>query len=193
MSTRCTTGTWKGLRKLGEAGHLEGCVRGPRRAVVVGIARDDRDRPAIEVGEPGDERAAPRLPDLEERARVHERLDDRAHAVDLAPVARDRPDEPFLAPRRIVARRAARRQLVHRLGEVGEEATGVGERLRLGVDHRVHRPDAGVHVGAPKLLLVDHFPDAGPPPAAPPRIPGRCLARAPSNGSSRAGRSRARR
>ena len=37
----------------------------------------------------------------------------------------------------------------------------MGERFRLGVDHRVHRPDAGVHVGAAELLLVHHLPDPG--------------------------------
>ena len=35
----------------------------------------------------------------------------------------------------------------------------MGERLRLGFDHRVDRADAGVHVGAPELLLVDRLPD----------------------------------
>ena len=154
-------GNVEGLGELGEAGHLEGGVRRPRPAVEVGVSRDDRDGPPIQPGEPGDEGTPPRLADLEERAAVHHCLDDRAHAVDLAAVARDRPDEPFLAPRRVVVGRAARGQLVHRPGQVGEEAGGVGERFRLGIDHRVDRADAGVHVGAAEFLLVDRLSDPG--------------------------------
>ena len=42
---------------------------------------------------------------LEQRVRVDQRLDDAAHVVDLAPVARHGLDQPRLAPRRIVGRR----------------------------------------------------------------------------------------
>ena len=70
-------------------------------------------------------RAAEHAAHLEERALVDDRLDDRAHPVDLAAVARDRVEQQLLAPladRRCAGRAAA--TLVDRGGQVGQEAPG---------------------------------------------------------------------
>src|SRR4029450_8955960 len=77
----------EGLREVDEALHLLAGVRGPRPAVEVRIAGQDRHRPAVEPGQPGDDRAAVERLDLEERLAVHYRLHDRAHLVPLSGVA----------------------------------------------------------------------------------------------------------
>jgi hypothetical protein len=61
---------------------------------------------------PGDDGAAVELADLEERALVHDRLDDRAHLVHLARIARNRVAQPLLASLGVIVHGAARRQVV---------------------------------------------------------------------------------
>ena len=138
LSTKCTTGRWKVSAKIDEARDLLRGVGGPA-ADHERVAREHGDRPAVEPREPGDDRAAAMLPDLEERARIDDALEDRPHVVDLAPVARHRLDQERLAPRRVVGRRDARRQLVDRGGQIGEEAPRAREGFLLARHHVVDR------------------------------------------------------
>src|SRR5439155_677207 len=80
------------LRGVDEALDLLAGVGRPRAAVEERVAGHDGDRPAVQAREPGDDRAAVERRDLEERAGVHDGLDDRPHLVRLADVARDRAD-----------------------------------------------------------------------------------------------------
>ena len=96
--------------------------------------------------------------DLEERARVDDGLDDRAHAIDLAPVARDGGHEKFFAPLGIVAGRHARGKFMHGGGQVAEETTRPFERFLFArhvvVDCAVRR----VNPAAAEFLLRQLLP-----------------------------------
>src|SRR5712692_10196799 len=87
--------------------------------------------PAVDSAQPGDHRAAVVATDLEERVLVEHGLDDRPHLVDFSPVARDRIEEPCLAPFRIVGDGAARGKLVDRGGQVGQESARSCEHVLL--------------------------------------------------------------
>ena len=106
----------EGVGQIDEPGHLLRRVGRPARAIVVGVAREQGHRPTRESGEPGDRGTAELAPELEERAAVHECVDDRPHLVGLAPVAGNCVDEPLVAAVRVVVARRARRQPVHRRG-----------------------------------------------------------------------------
>src|SRR3546814_15351958 len=94
---------------------------------------------AVEPREAGDDRAAVHPAHLEERVLVDHRVDDRAHLVDPAPVARDDLEELLLAALRIVLARGAGRDLVDGGGGIGEETPGAGEGLLLGIDRSEER------------------------------------------------------
>ncbi len=140
------------LRDVEEALDLLAGVGRPGAAVEVRIARHQRHRPAVEPRVAGDDRAAVERRDLEERALVDDRLDDAPHLVGLARVVRDRLEEPRIAPLRIVAARAARRQVVDRRREVREKAPRALERLFLAVDGVVD--GAGLELDLPAAELV---------------------------------------
>ena len=90
---------------------------------------------------------------LEERALVDHRVDDRAHLVDLAAVARHRLHQRFLRALRIVVAGYGRRQLVDRRRQIGEETPGAGEGFLLGIDGMVDAAGAGLDVGAAEFLF----------------------------------------
>ena len=104
----------EGVGQVDEPGHLLGRVRGPARAVVVGIAGEHRNRPARQAREPGDGRTPELAPELEERVAVDDRIDDRPHLVALASIAGDGVDEPLVASVGIVVALGAWGQRVHR-------------------------------------------------------------------------------
>ena len=90
---------------------------------------------------------------FEERALVHQRLDDAAHVIGLLLDPRDRGDQRFLAPVRIVPATRPRRQVVDRTRQVGQEAAGGVERFLLGIHRVVHRAAAELDLPAAQLLL----------------------------------------
>ena len=91
--------------------------------------------------------------DLEERTRVDDGLDDRAHAIDLATVARDGRHQEVLAARWVVAGRQARGQLVHGGGQVTEVTTRAFERFLLARHFVVHRTVRRMDAAAAEFLL----------------------------------------
>lgn len=135
-------------------------LRRPAAAVKIGVVGEDRDRPAVDAGEAGDRRAAVVLADFEERAEVHDRLDDLAHLVDLAAVARDDRDELPVSARGIVGGFCAGGQFVDRGRQIGEEAPGALEGLVLARRLVVDRAVAGVDLRAAQGLLVDILAEA---------------------------------
>ena len=104
----------EGLGHVDEAHQFFGGARSPATTVVIGVARHHRDRPAVEPGKAGDDRAAPHFADLEERIPVHQRMDDRAHLVDLLRVARHDGEEFFLSAIGVVGWSDTRWQFVDR-------------------------------------------------------------------------------
>jgi hypothetical protein len=104
----------KGFREIDKADDLVARVGGPRAAIEERIARHDRDRQPVHERESGDDGPPEHAAHLEKGALVDNRVDDRAHLVDLAAVARDRFEQEFLAPVRVVVARQPRRQLEHR-------------------------------------------------------------------------------
>ena len=92
----------EGLGEIDPAHHLLAGFRRPRSAIVEGIARQQQHRAAFQPRKPGDDRAAEIGVDLEERALVDDGVDDRAHLVDLAAIARHRLHQRFLRALRIV-------------------------------------------------------------------------------------------
>lgn len=122
------------------------------------VAGEQQHGPAFEPGETDNDGLAEILADLEERAPVDDRLDDRAHLVDLLAVARHRIHQCFVAALRIVGAAQGRRQLVHRGRQVRQEAPRAGEGLFLGVDGMIDRAGAGLDVGAAELLLREVLP-----------------------------------
>src|SRR6185437_15936382 len=87
----------EGLAEIDETSHLVAGIGRPATAIEEGIARQHRDRPAVEPRQAGDDRTAPHLADLEEAAAIDAGLDDGPHAIDLAAIARDRLDQRRLA------------------------------------------------------------------------------------------------
>ena len=151
----------EGLGHVDEAHDLGAGVRRPGAAVVVGIARQDRHRQAVEAREAGDHRPPEHLAHLEERALVDDCVDDGAHLVDLAPVARDDAEQALLAPVGRIAALGPRRDAVDRRRQVGQEAAGAGERLLLGVDGMIDGAGPALHLPAAELLLAQVLADAG--------------------------------
>src|SRR5881392_707200 len=97
----------EGLGEIDEADDLVASVRGPAAAVEERVARQHRDRQAVDPRETRDDRSAEQAAHLEERALVDHRLDDRPHLVDLAAVARDRLEQELVAALGLVGLRAA--------------------------------------------------------------------------------------
>ena len=105
-----------------------------RRAIMKRVAGQDRDRPAVQPGEAGDDRAAPFFPDLKKRIAVDHRFDDRPHFVDAARVAGNGADQPILAAVAVVFCRITRRQIVDRGRQVGQKPAGRGKSLGFAGD-----------------------------------------------------------
>ncbi len=116
---------------------------------------------AVEAREPGNRAASVEASELEPRAVVDDRLDDRADLVDLAPVAGDGVQERLVAaPRIVVDVRDAGRELVDRRRKVGEKAADARERLGFRRDLVVHRSVARVDRAPAEGLLVDVLSEA---------------------------------
>ena len=96
----------EGLGEVDPADHLVAGIGRPRSAIVERIARQHQNRAAFQPGKPGDDRTAEIGVDLEERALVDDGVDDRAHLVDLAAIARHHLEQQFLRALRIVRCRA---------------------------------------------------------------------------------------
>ena len=155
----------EGLGEIDPAHHLLARLRRPRAAIVEGIAGHQQHRTAFEPGKPGDDRAAEIGAHLEEPALVHHGVDDRAHLVDLAPIARHRLQQQFLArapDRRCTPRSAAGRRPRR---QIGQETPRALERLLLGVDGMVDAAGAGLDLAAAEFLL-GRGPGRGAPPPA---------------------------
>src|SRR6185437_7450472 len=150
----------EGAGEVDETRDLLRRLRRPTAAIDVRIARQHRDGPAVEPRQTGNGRAAEFAADLEEAVAINQGAYDLAHVVDLAAVARHRLDQPFLAPRRIIRRRPARRQLMDGGWQKGEKAPGTVECLGFARDHIVDRAGAGVDLAAAELLLGEILPDA---------------------------------
>ena len=84
----------EGLGEIDETGNFLRGIGGPGAAIDERVAGHDRHRPAIQTGQPGNHRAAIVAAKFHETALVDHRLDDRAHFIDFAAVARHRPDQP---------------------------------------------------------------------------------------------------
>src|SRR6267378_6912931 len=97
----------EGLGEVDEADDLVAGVGRPAAAIEEGVARQHGDRPAVEPRQAGDDRAAPQLADLEERAAIDAGVDDRPDAIDLAAIARHRLEQAGLAAMGIVVARRA--------------------------------------------------------------------------------------
>ena len=97
---------------------------------------------------------------LEERALVDDGLDDGAHLVDLAAVARHRLHQRFLRALGIVVAGKRRRQFIDRRRQIGQEAPGAGERLLLGIDRMIDAAGAGLDIGAAEFLLGEILAEA---------------------------------
>ena len=150
----------EGLRQVDPALHLLAGVRRPRAAVVEGIARHQRHRPAVEPGEPGDDRTAVQRADLEERSAIHDAFDDRAHLVDLPGVARHDVAQPRLAALGVVGLGPPRGQVVDRGRQIGEEAARAGEGVLLRVDGAVHRARPELDPPPAQLVLGELLAEA---------------------------------
>src|SRR3546814_4372373 len=98
--------------QLHEALGLLARLRVPRSAEIGGIARQHRDRPAVEPREGGDDRPPPAPAHLEDAAPVEHRLGDAPHRIDLFRRARHRRQQGLLAPARRIVARGPRRALV---------------------------------------------------------------------------------
>ena len=124
----------EGLGEIDPAHHLLAGIRGPRSAVMEGVAGEQQHRAAFQPRKAHDDRAAEIGVHLEERTLVDDGVDDRPHLVDLAAVARHRLHQRFLRALRIVVARHGRRQFIDRRRQIGQEAPGAFERLFLGID-----------------------------------------------------------
>ena len=83
------------------------------------------------------------------------RLDDRAHLVDLAAVARDRRQQALVAPSGSSSHRIVGGSVVDRGRQIGQEAARAGERFFLGVGRLVDGAGARLDLPAAQLLLVE--------------------------------------
>ena len=122
---------------------------------------------------------------------IDNRLDDRAHAVDLAPVVRDHAEQHLLAPVGRIVRSPRVGNAIDRRRQIGQKATRALKRLLLGVHGVVDRAGATLDLPAAELLLVRAAGPRARPPAARPRTSPRSSSSSPNSGWRRAARRRA--
>ena len=113
------------VAELHEARGLVGAVAVDRAGEVERVVGDDAERAALDARQRGDHAGAEAAAQLEHRAAVGERLDDRAHVVDAQAVLRDDVAQPTLVGAVPVRERALEVREVllrdaHRLGLVGD-------------------------------------------------------------------------
>ena len=135
--------------------HLVGGLQGHRPALYLGVVGDHAHRDAIQPRQRGDDRSALPAPDLEHRVAVHDRGQDLARVVDLAPVARDGVFQPVVGAIRVVGGGQHRCGVEHAARQVAQEALHL--RQRVGLVHRlvVHQRALAVHQVPAQRVLVD--------------------------------------
>ena len=150
----------EGLRQVDEARELLGRWAIPAAAVEIRVAGHHGHGPAVDTRQPGDDGAAPLAPHLQKRALVHQAFDDGSDLVDLAAVARNGREQPFVAACGIVADLSARGQPVDRRRQVGQEAAHALEGFLLAGHLVVHHAVARMDLAAAQLLLGHVLADA---------------------------------
>jgi hypothetical protein len=111
----------------------------------------------VQAGQPGDLGAAVAGCRLEEGVAVHHSLDDAAHLVDLAPVARDDSEQGLVAAFGgigwFVRPPSSRRQLGDVGGQVAQEAPDQANRVVFVLGQVVHDAASQVYLVAAQLFL----------------------------------------
>ena len=144
-----------------EPGELLRRVRGEAAGVVGGVGCEHSHRATVQPRKRRDQRGTESGADLEHRAAIENGLEDPAHLVRLARVARDDVDELLLAPVRRIGRGQDGRRLPHVVREIGEEAPELGERVVFAFRLVVDRTRLGLGAGAAELLLVGRLAHGG--------------------------------
>ncbi len=147
-------GQVKGVAKVDKAPDLLGPCGGHRTGVVNRVVGEHADGAPAQPSQSGDLRRAVGGRDFEEAVAVENELQDAAHVVDAAPVARHDAQKFLFRALGVVVAGHRRRQLPDVRGEITQEAAHERARFLLVCGDAVDDTAAFVHVGSAELFLA---------------------------------------
>ncbi len=149
------------VAQVHEACQLLGSIRGQASGVVVRIGGEYTDRPPVEACQDRAKGTPVLRAQLEQRAPIEHRFEDRSRLVGLAPVARHDREQVLLAAVARITGRHQRRRLPDVRGKKGKEMLDLRERVLLVLRLVVHRACASLCPRAAELLLVGRLSHRG--------------------------------